>query len=234
MRMPAAVALSALAILVPRSQGASIATAPQSSSLQQIVRQLDDRDEALARSLVRYTCIRRYTLENRRFHKTAEISVRLTCTGPGHKKFEVLSEGGSPLIRQRVLKPMLDAEEEAGRDDVRPLTRIVSANYDFKLIGSEVRQNRPAYLLEVTPKTRNKFLIRGRVWVDAQDFGIVRVEAAPAQNPSRLIHNVCVTQQSARFGERWLPLSNHSSTDSLLFGHTEVTIESWDYQITER
>ena len=109
-----------------------------------------------------------------RFHKEAEISVRMTYFPPGHKKFEVLSEKGSSTLRQKVLKPMLDAEEEAGRDDVRPHTRIVAANYDFKLLGVEIQQGRRAYLLEVAPKTRNKFLIGGRVWIDAENFGIMR------------------------------------------------------------
>ena len=147
------------------------------------------------------------------------------------KKFEVLSENGTSVLRQKVLRPMLEAEEEAGQDDVRPHTRIVAANYDFKLLGVQYQQGRRAYLLEVAPKTRNKFLIRGSVWVDAENFGIIRVEAVPAQNPSLFIHNTRVVQQSSRFGDVWLPLFNHSNTDSFLFGHTEVTIDSWDYKI---
>lgn len=227
------VAISGLALIATHAVGDGTGTPPPRLSLTQIVRAMDDHDQVMQRELVRYTCLRRYALENRRFHKKAEISVRMTCVSPGHKTFEVLSEHGSALICQRVLKPMLDAEEEAGRDDVRPQTRIVAANYDFKLLGTDSQKDRPAYLLEVRPKTRNKFLIRGRVWVDAQNFGIIRIDASPAQNPSRLIHNTRVIQESERFGQMWLPRSNHSNTDSFLFGHTEVTIDSWDYQIVE-
>ena len=209
----------------------SLAIAPESLTLDQILRQMDAHDRSMSVSLTRYTCLRRYAMDNQRFHKRAEISVRMTYLSPGHKKFEVLSEKGASVLRQKVLRPMLDAEEEAGRDDVRPLTRIVLSNYDFKLLGIEFQQGRRAYLLDVTPKTRNRFLIRGRVWVDAENFGIIRVEATPAQNPSVFIHNTRVVQQSSRFGDVWLPLFNHSNTDSFLFGHTEVTIDSWDYKI---
>ena len=205
---------------------------PQRLTLEEILLQLDQHDEAMAGTLRQYTCLRRYAMENQRFHKKAELSVRMTYSSPGHKRFEVLSEKGPSVLRQRVLRPMLEAEEEAGRDDVRPGTRIVTANYDFKLIATDVQQDRPAYELEVTPKARNKFLMRGRVWVDAKDFGIIRVEASPAQNPSVFIHNTRVVQQSTRFGDVWLPLFNHSKTDSFLFGHTEVTIDSWDYKIS--
>ena len=211
----------------------TLAIVPEVLTLDQITYQMDEHDLARSRSLVGYTCLRRYAMENQRFHKKAELSVRMTYAAPGHKKFEVLKEEGPAVLRQKVLRPMLEAEEEAGRDDIRPHTRIVSANYDFKLLGVESQQGRRAYLLEITPKTRNKFLMRGRVWVDAENFGIIRVEASPAQNPSLFIHNTQVVQQSSRFGDVWLPLFNHSNTDSFLFGHTEVTIDSWDYKIVE-
>jgi hypothetical protein len=210
----------------------TLAVVPGSLPLDKILRQMDEHDRAMSASLVRYTCLRRYALDNLRFHKKAEINVRMTYLAPGHKKFEVLSEKGPAVLRQKVLRPMLEAEEEAGRDDVRPRTRSVAANYDFKLLGVELLQGRRAYLLEVDPKTRNKFLVRGRVWVDAENFGIIRVEAAPAQNPSVFIRNTRVVQQSSRVGDVWLPLFNHSNTDSFVFGHTELTIDSKDYEIT--
>jgi outer membrane lipoprotein-sorting protein len=203
------------------------------AQLDDILHQMEEHDRAMSASLEGYSCVRRYALVNQRFRKKAELNVRMTYEAPGHKKFEVLSEAGSAVLRQKVLRPMLDAETEAGRDDVRPHTRIVASNYQFKLLGEQLQQGRRAYVLEVSPKTRNKFLIRGRVWVDAENFGIIRVEAAPAQNPSIFIHDTRIVQQSSRHGEIWLPLFNHSNTDSFLFGHTEVTIDSSDYKISE-
>ncbi|HEY3837001.1 MAG TPA: hypothetical protein VGL72_10535 [Bryobacteraceae bacterium] len=224
-RMLPALAL-ALALALPLVGGDS------NLPLAEILQRMDAHEQAVSRSLAGYTCMRRYTLENLRFHKKAELNVRMTYSSPGHKKFEVLSEHGPAVIRQRVLLPMLTAEEEAGRDEIRPLTRMVLANYDFQLMGSEVVEGRKAYRLQLTPKTRNKFLIRGQVWVDAENFGTVRVDAIPAQNPSLFIHNTHVVQQSTRFGDFWLPQFNRSNTDSFLFGRTEVTIDSWDYKIS--
>lgn len=202
--------------------------------LQDIIGKMEERDRANAESLLRYTCERRYSLENQRFHKKADIRVRMTYVYPGHKKFEILSEEGASVIRQRVLRPMLEAEEQASRDEIRPHTRIIQANYNFKLVGSEIKEERPTYVLDVIPKNRNRFLIRGRVWVDRENFGIVRVEAVPAQNPSIFIHNTHVVQQSTMFKDLWLPTLNHSYTDSFFFGRTEVNIESVGYQISRR
>jgi len=195
---------------------------------------MEERGQARSALLAHYVCLRRYASTNRRFHKTAELSVRMTCTDPGHKTFEVLSERWLSIIRQRVLRRMLEAEEEASRDGIRENAQITPRNYDFRLAGSEMLQGRPAYVLEVNPKTASKFPIRGRIWVDREDFAIVRVDAAPALCPSAWIHNVHVVQQYAKVGPAWLPLYNHSSSDSFFFGHTDVAIDSSDYQITER
>jgi hypothetical protein len=216
------------ALLQPAFGGA---ITPEAMSLAEIVRDMEQADQTNSDSLIGYTCQRRYSLENHRLHKKAEINVRMTYTFPGHKKFEILSEQGASVICQRVLRPMLAAEEESSGDDIRPFTKMTLSNYSFNLIGSQVWQERPAYLLDLVPRTRNKFLIRGRVWVDSQNFGIIHVEAVPGQNPSVFIHNAHIVQQSARFDEIWLPLFNHSVADSFLFGRTDVSIDSWDYEL---
>ncbi len=76
-------------------------------------------------------------------------------------------------------------------------------------------------------------MMQGRIWVDAEDFAIVRVEATPAKNPSVLIRNTVVVQQYSKQGAFWLPVSNRSETDSMLFGRTEVLVSSSAYEVTE-
>ncbi len=203
-------------------------------TLQQVLQQMGEHDGARTALLARYTCTRRYVLDNHRFHVKAELSVRMTYSYPGHKEFQVVSESGPSIVRQRVLRRMLGAEEEASRDNVREDTRITPRNYDFQLLGVQLQQGRSAYMLKVSPKATNKFSLRGRIWVDCQDFAIVRVEAAPAKNPSAMIRNTRVVQQYAKVGRFWLPLLNRSETDSFVFGRTAVTIDSWDYEITQK
>jgi hypothetical protein len=220
-------ALGILSALVLASDDA------QPLTLQQVLKQMSEQDGVRAALLEGYTCVRRYALDNHRFHTKAELSVQMTYQYPGHKVFQVVGESGPSIIRQRVLRRMLEAEEEASRDDIREDVRINPLNYDFHLQGVQTQQGRPAYVLEVNPKAANKFSIRGKIWVDREDFAIVRVEAAPAQNPSALIRNTHVVQQYAKFGRFWFPQSNQSETDSFVFGRTLVTIDSWDYEITQ-
>lgn len=205
----------------------------QSLSLAQLLGRLSEKETLRSASLSQYRCLRHYSLYNERFHKTAEMTVRMTYVFPGHKSFEVLSEGGPSVIRRRVLRRMLEAEEESSRDEIRHKTQITPENYEFKLLGTGIQHGRPAFMLSVAPRSPNKFLIRGTVWVDREDFSIVRIEGTPAVNPSPLLRNTAILYKFAKIGQFWLPETHQSETDSFLFGRTTLTIYYSKYEVTQ-
>jgi hypothetical protein len=108
--------------------------ASQTPTVQDVVRQMDERGKARTALLDHYTCLRRYVVNNLRFHQVAELKVRMSCSSSGHKTFEVVFENGLSVIRKKVLRRMLEAEEEASRDDIRTQTQIASQNYNFRLL----------------------------------------------------------------------------------------------------
>ena len=74
-------------------------------------------------------------------------------------------------------------------------TRIIPQNKDFRLLDSEVIEGRPSYMLEISPKTNSSFLVRGRIWVDAQVFAIMGLKAVPANTPSFWIRGVHIVHR---------------------------------------
>ena len=180
-----------------------------------------------------YTGMRRYHFENKKFGKRAEVTVRVKCDPAGAKSFEVLEENGSGFVRSHIIRRMVDAEHQANAKGDHEQTRILPDNYRFSLVGTEVVDGRPAYVLQIDPKTKNQFLVRGRIWVDTKDFAITRVEGSPAKNPSFWIHSVKVVQRYERFGKFWLPVNNESRADVRVFGATDVDIEYFDYLLDE-
>ena len=116
------------------------------------------------------------------------MTVRITCDNAGVKTFEVVDESGNGFVRNRILRKMINAEQEASQKGEKQQTRIIPANYDFSLIGTESLDGRGNYVLEIRPKTKNKFLIRGQIWVDAEDFAIARIEGQPGQESVVLEH----------------------------------------------
>lgn len=202
---------------------------PPPVALAELVGRMVRADNERLAALSGYTGMRRYRFENKQLNKRAEMTVRVVCDSTGAKTFEVVAEGGSGFVRNRIIRKMIEAEQEASQKGEREQTRIIPANYDFRLIGSDISDGRGSYVLEVSPKTKNKFLIRGRIWVDAEDFAVTRVEGQPAKNPSFWIHSVHVVQKYGRTGRFWLPVRNESSADARVFGTTDLSIEYFDY-----
>ena len=181
-----------------------------------------------------YTGTRRYHFENKKLNKRAEMTVHVVCDQTGAKTFEVVAESGSGFVRTRIIRRMIDAEQEASQKGEHQQTRIIPQNYDFQLLGTEISDGRPAYVLEISPKTKNQFLVRGRIWVDAEDFAITRVEGSPAKNPSFWIRKVQILHRYQRIGRFWLPVTNQSHAEARIFGANEVGIDYFDYQVSEQ
>jgi hypothetical protein len=81
------------------------------------------------------------------------------------------------------------------------------------------------------PKTKNKFLYRGKIWVDAQDFAVVRIEGEPGKNPSMWIKKTGIAHKYVKVDGFWLPAENHTESFIRLGGKATLSIEYQDYKI---
>src|SRR6266446_3042182 len=212
----------------------AIAMAVDGSSLRlqtgdEVVARMVTRDNERQAALYGYTAARRYVLENQRHHKRAEMLVRMTCLRDGSKQFETISETGWGGARKPVFPRLLEAETEASRPGLRERSRLIPENYVFEMAGTEYVDERPAYVIAIAPKTPNKYLMQARIWIDADEFAIVRIEGKPAKNPSFWTKSVHFVHKYEKRGSFWFPISDRSVTDVRIFGSTEVTIEYFDY-----
>lgn len=195
-------------------------------SAEDIVARMTARDAQRRAALAGYSVLRQYNLVNKNRH--AEMLVRLVCTSDGAKQFSILREDGSGSIRKHVFRKMLKEETNASHRDTRERTRITPANYSFHVVGTELIDGRQAYVLEVNPKSKSKYLIRGRVWVDTTDYAIVRVEGSPAENPSFWTKSVHFVHTYRKVGDFWFPASTTSVTDVRIFGTAELSIKEFE------
>jgi hypothetical protein len=208
--------------------------APPLPAVPEIVERMVQADNERLAALAGYSGMRHYRFENKKVNKHAEMTVRMSCGADGVKTFEVVAESGSGFVNNHILRKMIEAEEEASRKGERKESRIIPENYDFRLVGTEILDGRENYVLEITPKKATKFTIRGRIWVDAGDFAIARIEGEPAKNPSFWIRHAEVEQRYGRTGQFWLPSLNHSVAQARIFGPTEVVIEYSGYKTSAR
>ena len=188
-------------------------------------------DRERLKTLDRYTGTLHYVLNNKRFKTHAEMTVRIAYGAGGKKQFQVVSESGSEWVRKYVFRRLMRVEQENAQGAAHQQTRITPDNYNFRLIGMETTNGRPCYLLDATPRTKAKYLFRGRVWVDAEDAAVSRIEGSPAQNPSLWTASVHFVHQYKKVGSYWLAASNISQTEVRIFGPTELKVEYSDYVI---
>lgn len=247
-RIVSAIALAALALaplLTAQERLAepvkNVAIAPAGSltptplGKDQVIDNLVRRNEERAQALLRSESARIYHLTYRGLggDRDAEMTVEATYESPVTKTFQVVDESGSKVILNRVFKKILEGEKEAAEPEIAAKTKLNRDNYDFQFVGFEPSEHGGLYVLDVAPKSISKFVYRGRVWVDATDFAVTRIQAEPAQNPSFWTKKSEIHHEYKKFGDFWLPVRNESISYIRLGGVATLTIEYKDYHVTD-
>jgi hypothetical protein len=225
--------LIAVATGPPALAQSANATSPATLDATQIVAQLMAQNQRRSALLDHWEGCRHYALDYAGFPsgKSAEMVVEVKFDAPSQKKFRIVSEGGSHLLINHVLKELLANEGEALGEENRIKTALTPANYEFRLAGSDDSSGRPQYVLEVTPLSRNKYLYQGKIWVDAADFAVTRISAEPAKNPSLWISHTAIEHRYSKIGNFWLPASNTSIAKVRLGGTAKLRIDYLNYRI---
>ena len=105
---------------------------------------------------------------------------------------------------------MLETERAAVEGENWKHAALDNQNYNFSSGADHGEDKRCPYALAVEPKVPTKFLYRGRVWVNAKDFAVCRIEAEPAKNPSIWIKRTDIRHACLKVGNFWLPKENTS------------------------
>ncbi len=222
--------VSALYLICASAAAAADDNATQSlPTAEEVVSRMAASDLHRQSSIDGYAGMRRYVLENRKLKKRAEMLVKVKGDADGTKHFEIVSEDGWKSANSHVLRKMLESETETSQPQVRATSKLNSTNYEFEILRVEAVAGRTAYVLNVKPKGKEKYLFQGLIWVDAEDYALVRAEGSPAKNPSFWTKSTHFVQLYKKAGPLWFPLATQSVTEARIFGTTDVNIEYFDY-----
>jgi hypothetical protein len=201
---------------------------------EQVVENLVRMNLQRAQALQSYESIRTYRLEYKGFPggRNAEMVVNMKYRAPGTKEFEIVSQTGSKMLIDRVFKKLMEGEKDAFEGENQKRIAMNQENYEFALAAYEPGPRGGSYVLSVKPRTKNKYLFQGKIWVDDEQFAIVRMEGEPARNPSFWIKGTRIETLYTNVNNFWLPAHNHSVTEVRLGGHADFSIEYTDYRIT--
>ena len=135
---------------------------------------------------------------------TSEIRAQIDFAPPDIKTYKITQARGNSR-GERMVRELLDRESESAKKG--PGSEISRANYDFVFLRSDTVGTVPEYVLRIVPKRKDKYLLRGQVWIDARTFRIRRIEGVPAKSPSIWIKGIHVTLQFAERSGVWIPTS---------------------------
>jgi hypothetical protein len=219
-----------IAITCPALGRTGTSRTGQSAETATIVRRLVERNQDRAERLGTCTSKRSYHIEYHGFSRTmvADMNVDVLDQGSTSRTFHITTQSGSHVLLDHVLKKLLESEQTAAQN--RNETGLTPDNYKFSLIGNTNEDGRQLFILQVEPKVNRKLLYRGKIWVDAEDYAVVRVEAQPAENPSFWIRSTQIHHVYTKISEFWLPQHNVSQSKIRFGGSATLTIDYSDYR----
>ncbi len=202
-------------------------------SVDEIVIRLVQANAQRARNLRGFTGRRVYHLDYQGFpaHLEANMVVMAHYSAPATKSFDIISQSGSKLLLNRVLKRLLEGEKDAASAANQRKTALTPDNYKFELLGTKASQYGGCYRLRADPVRNDKYLYRGEICVNGTDFAVESIDAEPAKNPSFWIKRTRIEHRYEKVGDFWLPASNKSVTNVLIGGTATLTIQYTDYKL---
>jgi hypothetical protein len=196
-----------------------------------IISNMIERNRLRSDHLQNYSALRRYEIINSHGQASAEATVRVEYRSPGKKSFQTVSEDGSWMIRRFVFDRLLQSEEETSTGQERREAEISEENYNFRLAGEENIGANHCYVVEAEPKRMDKYLFKGELWIDAQDFGIVKISGQPAAKMSIWISRAEFVREFQKIDGFWLPYRDETIVELRSHGTKLFRIEHEQYII---
>jgi hypothetical protein len=211
--------LSCLAVLI------ASALPLQAQTADEILRRMTARNEWQDRALLEFRAQRRFYAMNARFKTDSTMYVQTVFRHPDQVQSTVTKQEGSKIIRSRVFDKILEAESETRSKKDKQQVDIIPANYDFTLQGLENCDGRSCFHMKIAPKRRDKYSLDGEIWVDGEDYSIVRIHGAPAKRPSIWTLKTEIDRRYKKIDGVWLPERLDSSSNIMIAGHSVLSIE---------
>jgi hypothetical protein len=197
----------------------------------QIVAELLAHNELRKTALADYSALRTYQVVDLKGKVHAEEVGRMEFRAPDKKTFAVTSEKGSGLIRHMALNPLISSEIETAAGKEHHDSAIAPDNYTLTLLGEQQVGPYRCFVMQAAPKRKDKYLFEGKLWIDVEDYAVVRIEGHPARKLSFWIERADFVRQYQKIGGFWLPQRDETFVQVRLYGKKVLTIDHQDYVV---
>jgi hypothetical protein len=145
---------------------------------------------------------------------------------PGHGlTIEIVREGGSEYVRNKILRGVLNSEQQLVAHG-KPLRAAVDAtNYSFKDAGLT---DEGLQRISLIAARKSEGIVNGSLFLEPQGGYVARIEGRLVKSPSFWVRDVDVTWKFARVGGHVLPIEVSSSGRVRMYGRSMFRM-TYDY-----
>jgi hypothetical protein len=172
-----------------------------------------------------YVALRRLEAENSKSGKEAWMDARTTLGDDGRLNVEILNEGGSEQIRNRVFRAALEREQELV---AKQTGEALSPTDTYECAEPELDAS-GLLRVPLRPRRKDVNLVYGDLFMQPSTDDVVRVAGRLAKSPSFWVSQVDVEWRYARVhSDIVLPVSLHSNARVKIFGPSTFRM-TYDY-----
>jgi len=210
-----------LATLPLSSQVTSSTAKVKSPDLDLILQRMEDIQHQNPAQSQPYELTREYKV----FHAydkrpTSEVMAQIDFVPPNTKTYKIIQTKGNSW-GEKIVRELLVRETASAWKEHSP--EISRANYDFVFLRQQNFGGVPEYVFAIFPKRKDKYLLRGQIWIDAISFRIRQIEGVPAASSSFWLKDLHITLQFAELGRMWVPVAFDGIATVRLFGEYTLT-----------
>ena len=186
-------------------------------------------DQSIERFLTRqddqhpYRAIRRLEARNGSREGWLEATTEYSS---GKFRYQVTAEGGSSQIRTRVLKAVLDGEQNVIALGEAARAALAPSNYAFQPNGVDAEGLANVLL---SPKRKERALLFGVMFLRPDKGELVRLQGRLAKNPSFWVRNVDIVRKYSRINDAVMPVALESTAHVTFLGASSFRM-TYDYQ----
>ena len=210
---------------------APVEPAPPDISETLLFTELLAHNELRNAELLGYAEVRTYEVTDATGKVRAQESGQMEYRAPDKKTFVTTSESGSGIVRRLALNPLIASEIEAASEKQHHDSAITPTNYTFELLGEQQVGPYRCFVVRATPKRPDKYLFEGIVWIDTEDYAVVRIAGHPAKKLSFWIERADFVREYQKIDGFWLSKKDETFVKVRMYGQKVLTIQHQNYSI---
>jgi hypothetical protein len=175
---------------------------------------------------VEYRALRRLEAQNPKFKQSGWMLAWTEYDHANGFRYQIVDEGGSGYIRNKVLRAALEGEQKIWADREPQKASFTHDNYMFE-DGAAAPDGLAS--VGVKPKRKDVLLVEGAIFVQPGDGDLSRIEGKLSKTPSFWTRRVDVVRRYERKAGVRVPISIESVAQVLIAGRSTFKM-IYEYQ----